>query len=50
MDVWKAGRVWRDLGVQNTYVVVVASMAHRVAEVPSGGRRHLDSVTPVGIG
>jgi hypothetical protein len=50
MDVRKADRVWTDLRVQNTYVVAVASMPHRVAEVASGDRRHLDSVTPVGIG
>jgi hypothetical protein len=42
MDVRKPGRVWTDLGVQNTYVVAVASMAHRVAKVASGDQVGLD--------
>jgi hypothetical protein len=42
MDVRKAGRAWTDLGVQNTYVVAVASMAHPVAEVASGDQLGLD--------
>jgi hypothetical protein len=50
MDVRKAGRVWIDPGIQNTCVVAVASMVNRVAEVASGDRRVLDSLTPVGIG
>jgi hypothetical protein len=42
MDVQKPGRVWTDLGVQNTYMVAVASMAHRVAKVASGDQLGLD--------